>query len=93
MDERTLNIAFAYAKLYKGHTIDTEKHVITFPFKSGITERDIPKIMKSGCIGKWYSDNGFNVEFTMKDVEYKIDVGSIHKTSYLRNRLVATITW
>lgn len=101
MDDRNLSIACNYATFYKGYTIDIENHIITIPFSKDHTENDIPYIMQEGSIGKWYVDNGFNVSFEVRDVEYItkpiFEARSMtsykgHK-AYLRNRLVATITW
>lgn len=101
MDNRTLNIAFDIARRFKKHTIDEENHVITFPFSSGRTLDDVPEIMSDGCVGKWYADNGFSISFEVRDVEYTTKpifntrsmTGYRGHTAFLRNRLVATITW
>lgn len=93
MDNIILHLAIEYASRFKGYFVDTDKHIITFPFPSGKNTDDIPGLMQPGSLCNWYADNGFNVSFTEKDVEYTIKAGTINKQAYLRNRLVATITW
>ena len=52
-------------------------------------------------LGRWFADNGFDVSFEKRDVEYTtkgdFNVRSMiryrGRTAYLRNRLVMTATW
>ena len=101
MDQLTLSLAIEYAKKFRCNTIDIEKHIITIPFSPSVNESAIPVLMSGIGIGKWYADNGFNISFETRDVEYMtkpiFETRSMtsykgHK-AYLRNRLVATITW
>lgn len=99
MNENTIQLAIEYASKFKGYTIDIENHIITFPFSAGRTMDDISELMEYGC--KWYVDNGFEISFEIRDVEYmtKPTVSSRSliynkpRKAFLRNRLVATITW
>ena len=100
MEKSILLNACNYAKEFKGNTVDIENRIITMPFSKGFTMDDISWFSEQGLI-HWYINNGFNVSFDVHDVEYytKATVTSRsliynkpHK-AYLRNRLVATITW
>lgn len=79
--------------------IDLQNHIIVYPCSAGISEQDL---LDEGMLGKWFIDHGFNVEFDVRDYEYKtkgtFNVRSMRKegagnTRYLRNRTVMTITW
>lgn len=101
MKESIIMLAIEYAKNFKGFTVNTDKHIITIPFSAGRTKDDIPELMEAGSLCKWYVDNGFNISFEVRDVEYTTKpifntrsmTGYRGHTAYLRNRLVATITW
>ena len=101
MNENTIQLAIKHASTFKGNTIDIENHIITIPFSAGRTEDDINELMESGSLCNWYIENGFNVSFEVRDVEYmtKATVTSRSliynkpRKAFLRNRLVATITW
>lgn len=101
MDNTVLELAIKYASNFKGSFADTENHIITVPFSAGRTKDDIPELMQSGSLCNWYIENGFNLSFEVRDVEYttKPTFNTRSMTSYrghtafLRNRLVATITW
>ena len=91
--------AVEFAKGFKGNRIDTEEHMIIIPFGKDTTEEEV---MGEGMLGKWFADNGFDITFSTGDIEYMTKGGwmnysgwvkeSGHK-AYLRNRLIATITW
>lgn len=90
--------AVKFAKDHKGSTIDLNNHKIVIPFSKDSTEEDL---MSEGMLGKWFIDNGFNIEFTRGDMEYntqdKFNSRSMNRTrgqkAYLRDRLIGTITW
>lgn len=93
-----LKQAIAFAEDFKGHNIDLDNHIITIPFSSTSTE-ELP--MSDGMLGRWFQENGFDISFHRGDVEYttngNFNVRSMRKergrTAYLRNRLIATVTW
>lgn len=90
--------AVKFAKDHKGSTIDLNNHKIVIPFSKDSTEEDL---MSEGMLGKWFIDNGFNIEFTRGDMEYttqdKFNSRSMNRTrgqkAYLRDRLIGIITW
>ena len=91
--------AYAFVKGFKGSQIDVENNIFVFAFDKGVTEEDV---MADGMLGKWFVDNGFNVSFEVRDFAYDTKGGWINyrgavkgsgRVAYLRNRLVATITW
>ena len=94
----TLLQAIDFAEGFKGSVVDTENHIIMIPFYSSSTESEL---MSEGMLGRWFADNGFDVSFEKRDVEYttKGDFNARSmirykgRTAYLRNRLVMTATW
>jgi hypothetical protein len=79
--------------------IDLQNHIIVYPCSTGISEQDM---LDEGMLGSWFVEHGFNVEFDVRDYEYKtkgtFNVHSMRKegagnTRYLRNRTVMKITW
>ena len=90
-----------FAKGFKGYTIDLDKHIITIPF-SPYTEVEDLQGRPYGFI-PFAEDNGFTVTFETRDVPYMTkqpwsrslfdDVRNKSHVAYLRNRLVATVTW
>lgn len=99
ISDSVIKQAVEFAEGFKGSRIDIENHVIEIPFSSNSTEADL---MSESMLGKWFKDNGFNVSFERKDVEYNTqgtwrnargwNRESGHK-AYLRNRLVGIFTW
>ena len=91
--------AIDFAKDFKGAIIDSDNKHIEIPFSSSSTEEDL---MSEGMLGRWFADNGFDIHFEKKDVEYitqdtwrnargwNREKGH---TAYLRNRLVGIIEW
>ena len=94
----TLLQAIDFAEGFKGSVVDLENHTIMIPFYSSSTESEL---MSEGMLGRWFADNGFDVSFEKRDVEYttKGDFNARSmtryrgRTAYLRNRLVMTATW
>lgn len=90
--------AVEFAEGFKGSTVDLDNHIITIPFGSDST---VDFVMDDGMLGKWFEDNGFDISFEKRDVEYmtkgEFNPRSMTKykgrTAYLRNRLVMTATW
>lgn len=101
MNESVIMLAIEYAKKFKGYTVDTDNQIITIPFSAGRSIDDINDLMQPGTLCKWYIDNGFNISFEVCDVEYTTKpifntrsmTGYRGHKAFLRNRLVATITW
>ena len=101
MKESIILLAINYAEKFKGYTINTDKKIITIPFSAGRSKDDIQELMQPGSLCNWYVENGFNVSFEVRDVEYTTKpifntrsmTGYRGHTAFLRNRLVATITW
>lgn len=94
-----INEALDFVKGKKGVSIDLNLHRIEYPIDKGLTEEDF---MSPGMLGRWFEDNGFNVTFKRSDVEYTTkdswmnyrgSVRSKGHKAYLRDRLVAEITW
>lgn len=93
-----LQQAIEFAEGFKGSTVDLANHRITIPFGSDST---VDFLMDDGMLGRWFADNGFDISFEKRDVEYTtkgdFNVRSMIKykgrTAYLRNRLVMTATW
>lgn len=98
VSQQAIDQAIKFANGFKGSVVDLNNHTIIIPFSKDSTEEDL---MSDGMLGKWFVDNGFDVSFEKKDVEYttkdKFSTRSMNRTkghsAYLRNRLVATITW
>ena len=98
VSQSILQQAAEFAEGFKGSVVDLENHTIMIPFYSSSTESDL---MSEGMLGRWFADNGFDVSFERRDVEYTtkgdFNVRSMTKykgkTAYLRNRLVMTATW
>lgn len=96
--ETTLNQAIKFAEGIKHSTVDLNNHIIIIPFGSTSTE-DI--LMSEGMLGKWFADNGFDIKFSRGDYEYQTQGEFNHRSltkykghkAFLRNRLIATITW
>ena len=99
MNQNTLNEAIDFVKNRKGVSIDIENKVIVVPFSSDMSEE---VLMGKGMIGEWFEQNGFNISFERRDVEYTtkprwinrkgMSMSDGHK-AFLRNRLVMTATW
>ena len=98
ISDSVLNQAVDFARGFKGNTVDLYNHLIVIPFESGATVDDL---MSDGMLGAWFQDNGFDISFEVKDVQY-ITKGTFNprsmtkyagKVAYLRNRLVMTATW
>jgi hypothetical protein len=99
MTEQILKRAFEFAENGdKGTVIDRENRIITLVCCKGATKE---MLMEEWGLGYWFIQNGFNVEFEQRDIEYTtkgtFDCHSCtsyrgHK-AYLRNRVVMTITW
>ena len=91
--------AVDFASDFKGSQVDLQNHVIIIPFSPGISEEFV---MEPGMLGRWFADNGFNVEFSKGDVEYTtkpewtnyrgLERSKGHK-AFLRNRLIGKFTW
>ena len=98
LPDEVIKKAVDFAKDRKGSKIDLDNHVIVIPFSKDITEDDL---MSDGMLGKWFTDNGFKIEFSRGDVDYttqdKFNSRSMNRTrgqkAYLRDRLIGTITW
>ena len=98
LPDEVIRKAAEFAKGFKGSKIDLDNHIIVIPFSKDSTEEDL---MSEGMLGKWFSDNGFDIEFTRGDLEYttqdKFNSRSMNRTrgqkAYLRDRLIGTITW
>lgn len=71
----------------KHAVIDIENNKMVLPMPKGITEAEM---MEDGMMGKWFADNGFTISFKICDFAYQ---PRYRHTSYLRNRLVMTVTW
>jgi len=90
--------AYNHVKPFKGATFDDENHKIIIPFPKGTTEEEL---MSDGMLGKWFVDNGFDISFETGDYEYatkgEFNPRSMTKykgrQAFLRDRLIATITW
>lgn len=95
----TLKQAVEFAKSFKGYQIDESNHIIVIPLARGLSKETF---MKSGMIGDWFLQNGFDISWSHGDVEYITQPewrnsrgwnrASGHK-AYLRDRDIATITW
>ena len=84
----------------RGTIIDIPNRKIVLVFGAGVDEDGLfdPEI----GLGTWFTNNGFNVETEVKDVEY-VTKGTLNTRAMrregagnkrvLRNRLVMTITW
>ena len=96
ISDAILQQAITFAKGIKGSTVDLDNHIITIPFSS--TEQEL---MEDGMLGSWFKNNGFDISFERRDVEYQtkgsFNTRSMTKysghTAILRNRLVMTATW
>lgn len=91
--------AIKFADDFRGSQVDLENHSIVIPFHPGATEEEL---MSEGMLGAWFVDNGFNISFGYGDCAYTTKptwtncrgwVRAKGHTAYLRNRLIATITW
>ena len=95
----TLQQAIKLVKCFKHTDYDLDNHCIVVPLTPGIEESDL---MQEGMLGKWFTDNGFDISFDTGDFEYTTK-GTFNSRSmtkegagnkrYLRNRLIMTITW
>ena len=99
LEKDVINQAVSFAETFKYSKIDLGNREIIIPFDKNITEEDV---MAPGMIGRWYRDNGFDIEFTVGDYDYTTkDVWTNYKgwnrqsghQAWLRNRLIATIHW
>jgi hypothetical protein len=94
----TLDQAVEFAEGFKGSTVDLANHRIVIPFGPDST---VEFVMDDGMLGKWFADNGFDISFEKRDVQYltkgEFNTRSMIKykgrPAYLRNRLVMTATW
>ena len=90
--------AYTHVKPLKGATFDDKNHKIVIPFPKGTTEEEL---MSDGMLGKWFVDNGFDISFETGDYEYttkgEFNTRSMIKykgrQAFLRDRLIATVTW
>lgn len=98
VSQQAIKKAVEFAESHKGSVIDLDGHKIVIPFSKDSTEEDL---MSDGMLGKWFIDNGFDISFEKRDVEYvtkdKFSVRGMNRTkghkANLKDRLVGTITW
>ena len=99
IEESTIRSAIDFANGFRGSEINLEERRIVIPFSRGVDQEEL---MQEGMLGKWFSDNGFNISFRTGDVEYTTQdswmsyKGAIRqrgRRANLRNRLIMTATW
>lgn len=85
-------------RVFKQYNLDFENNLLDIPLPVGVTESDL---MSSYGLGKWFEDLGFDVSFRKGDFEYTTKPEWINyrgmrrskgHTSYLRNRLIMTVS-
>ena len=99
MDKQIVAKAIEQIKVFKVADVDLDNKQMIIPFDKGITEEDV---MSECGLGQWFVDNGFDISFVVGDYEYTTKAKFInyrglvmdkgHK-AFLRNRLIATVTW
>ena len=99
IDNETIQEARKFAERFKGSIFDEAEHYILIPFSKGATEEEL---MSDLGLGKWFQDNGFDIEFHKGDAEYTTKptwmnyrgwTQSKGHTAMLRDRLIMEARW